>query len=187
MRRSRFRQAISAGYRLGPAPGQRPCVGAVAVLLTPAEPSGRIGGSWPGFSSRNTAIRIAKVSHSAQSDRLRPAKNDFCQIGDAMPEEHRSFIEGECLRVARSQPGCGHLRAIAIARTDAPNRKPNWEVLGFDPELSPSMRSQAIEAIEIVRGQYVLTPYVKPERGKAFYREAMRVELKAAPVRGDES
>jgi hypothetical protein len=59
-------------------------------------------------------------------------------------------------------------------------------VLGFDPELSPSMRSQAIEAIEIVRGQYVLTPYVKPGCGKASY-EAMRVELEAAPVRGDES
>jgi hypothetical protein len=70
---------------------------------------------------------------------------------------------------------------------EAPNRKPNWEVLGFDPELSPSMRSQAIEAIEIVRGQYVLAPYAKLGRGKPSYREAMRVELEAAPVRGDES
>jgi hypothetical protein len=70
---------------------------------------------------------------------------------------------------------------------EAPNRKPNWEVLGFDPELSPSMRSQAIEAIETVRGQYVLAPYVKLERGKATYRETMRVELEAARTRGDES
>ena len=31
-----------------------------------------------------------------------------------MPEETRSFIEGECLRVARLQPGCKHLKAIAI-------------------------------------------------------------------------
>jgi hypothetical protein len=102
-----------------------------------------------------------------RADRLRPAKNDFCQIGDAMPEEHRLFIEGECLRVARSQPGCGHLRAIAIARMDPPNGRPNWEVLGFHPELSPATRPRAIEAIETVRGQYVLAPYVKPARGKA--------------------
>jgi hypothetical protein len=39
-------------------------------------------------------------------------------------------------------------------------------VLGFDPELSPTMRSQAIEAIETVRGQYILAPYVKPARRK---------------------
>jgi hypothetical protein len=137
---------------------------------------------------RPTGARETRKDNQPEyrAGRLRLAGNDFCQMGDAMPEEHRSFIEGERLRVARSQPGCGHLRAIAIARTDAPNRKPNWEVLGFDPELSPSMRSQAIEAIEIVRGQYVLTPYVKPGCGKASY-EAMRVELEAAPVRGDES
>jgi hypothetical protein len=83
-----------------------------------------------------------------------------------MPDESRAFIEGECLRVARSQPGCGHLRAIAIARMDPPSRKPNWEVLSFDPELSPTIRTQVIEAIEIVRGHYVLAPYVKPTRGK---------------------
>jgi hypothetical protein len=84
-----------------------------------------------------------------------------------MMNESRAFIEGECLRVARSQPGCGHLRAIAIARMDPPDGRPNWEVLGFHPELLPPIRSQAIEAIEIVRGQYVLTPYIKPARGKA--------------------
>src|ERR1700733_13654630 len=102
-----------------------------------------------------------------RAGRLRLARNDFCQMGDAMPEEHWSFIERECLRVARSQPGYGHLRAIAIARTDAPNRKPNWEVLGFDPELSPSTRPRAIAAIETVRGQYVLAPYVKQAPAKA--------------------
>jgi hypothetical protein len=84
-----------------------------------------------------------------------------------MPEENRSFIEGECLRVARLQPGCEHLHAIAIARTEPPNGRPNWEVLGFDPELSPAMRAQAIEAIEIIRGQYVLAPFVKPSRRTA--------------------
>jgi hypothetical protein len=93
-----------------------------------------------------------------RAGRLRLARNDFCQIGDAMPEERRSFIEEECLRVARSQPGCGHLRAIAIARMYASNGGPNWEVLGFDPELSPPLRSQAIEAIEIVRVSTSLRP-----------------------------
>src|ERR1700733_893299 len=102
-----------------------------------------------------------------RAGRLRLAGNDFCQMGDAMPEEHRSFIEGECLRVARSQPGCGHLRAIAIARMDPPKGSPNWEVLGFDPGLSPATGPRAIEAIETVREQYVLAPHVKPARGKA--------------------
>jgi hypothetical protein len=78
--------------------------------------------------------------------------------------ESRSFIESECLRVARLVPGCEHLNAIAIARKEPPNGKPNWEVLGFDPELSPAMRTQAIEAIEIMRGQYILAPFVKPSR-----------------------
>jgi hypothetical protein len=83
-----------------------------------------------------------------------------------MPEETRSFIEGECLRVARLQPGCEHLKAIAIARIH--NGGSNWEVLGFNPELSSAVRTQAIEAIEIMRGQYVLAPFVSqsPKRQK---------------------
>jgi hypothetical protein len=83
-----------------------------------------------------------------------------------MLDESRSFIEAECLKVARSVPGCRHLKAIVIARANSPNKRPNWEVLGFDPELSPTMRSQAIEAIEIVRDQYILARYVKPSRRK---------------------
>ena len=79
-----------------------------------------------------------------------------------MPEETRSFIEGECLRVARLQPGCKHLKAIAIARTH--NGRTNWEVLGFNPELSSAVRAQAIEAIEIMRSQYVLAPFVNQLR-----------------------
>jgi hypothetical protein len=79
-----------------------------------------------------------------------------------MPEETRAFIEGECLRVARLHPGCEHLKAVAIARTH--NGNTNWEVLGFNPELSPATRTQAIEAIEIMRGQYVLAPFVNQSR-----------------------
>jgi hypothetical protein len=84
-----------------------------------------------------------------------------------MPDESRSFIEAECLKVARSHPGCEHLRAIVIARIDPIHGRPNWEVLGFDPELSPATRPRAIEAIDTVRGQYVLAPYVKQARGRA--------------------
>jgi hypothetical protein len=84
-----------------------------------------------------------------------------------MPEEHRSFIEGECLRVARLLPGCKQLKAILIARMQPPNGGPNWEVLGFHPELSHTIRTQAIEAIEIVRDQFVLAPFVKTARRKA--------------------
>jgi hypothetical protein len=81
-----------------------------------------------------------------------------------MPEETRAFIEGECLKVARLQPGCEHLKAIAIARIH--NGAANWEVLGFNPELSSPARTQAIEAIEIMRGQYVLAPFVNQSRKK---------------------
>jgi hypothetical protein len=78
-----------------------------------------------------------------------------------MLDESRAFIEGECLRVARSQPGCEHLKAIVIARMFPANGRQNWEVLGFNPELPPTPRAQAIGAIEIVRHQFVLAPYVK--------------------------
>jgi hypothetical protein len=86
-----------------------------------------------------------------------------------MPDESRVFIEGECLRVARLQPGCEQLKAILIARTRAPNERSNWKVLGFHPELPPTIRAQAIKAIEILRDQYVLAPapMVKPTRKKA--------------------
>ena len=100
--------------------------------------------------------------------RLQTFQAETCHFPDwdTMPDESRLFIEGECLRVARAQPGCGHLKAIAIARMYASNGGPNWEVLAFHPELSSPMRAQAVEAIEIVRDQYVLAPYVKPPRRK---------------------
>jgi hypothetical protein len=85
-----------------------------------------------------------------------------------MRDESRVFIEGECLRVARLQPGCEQLKALLIARTEASNERSNWKVLGFHPELPPAIRARAIEAIETVRDQYVLAPapLVKPTRKK---------------------
>ena len=89
----------------------------------------------------------------------------LCRIGKIMPEESRSFIEAECLRVARLQPGCKHLKAVAIARTG--NGSPNWEVLAFNPELPSVARKQAIEAIESLRAQYVLAPFAAAKKSWA--------------------
>ena len=82
--------------------------------------------------------------------------------GEIVPDESRAFIETECLRVARLERGCEHLRAVAIARIESSNGEPNWEVLGFDPELSSAVRTQAIEAIERIRSQYELARFIKP-------------------------
>ena len=86
-----------------------------------------------------------------------------------MPDQSRVFIEGECLRVARLQPGGEQLEAILIARAQPSTERSNWMVLGFYPELPPTIRAQAIEAIEILRDQYVLAPapLVKPARKEA--------------------
>ena len=81
-----------------------------------------------------------------------------------MPEESRSFIEAECMRVARLQRGCEHLIAVAVARMESPNGSPNWEVLAFEPEMPSAVRTRAIEAIESIRGQYVLAPFVNQPR-----------------------
>ena len=112
---------------------------------------------------RPTGARETRKDNQPEyrAGRLRLAGNDFCQMGDAMPEEHRSFIEGERLRVARSQPGCGHLRAIAIARTDAPNRKPNCCVM--------PRHGQSIDRTELItQGTY--SPFVGPSFGCDWMR-----------------
>jgi hypothetical protein len=84
-----------------------------------------------------------------------------------MAEKSREFIEGECLRVVRLQLDCGHLTAVAIARTEPLGSGLNWEVLGFNPELPSATRAEAIKAIDDIRAQYALAPYVaKPPRGK---------------------
>jgi hypothetical protein len=82
-----------------------------------------------------------------------------------MQEESRSFIEGECLRVAQLQAGCQHLKAVAIARVEPSTENPNWEVLAFNPELPTTARAGAIHAIEEVRAQCRLAPHVTPPSG----------------------
>jgi hypothetical protein len=84
-----------------------------------------------------------------------------------MAEKSREFIEGECLRVVRLQLDCRHLAAVAIARTEPLGSGLNWEVLGFNPELPSATRAEAIKAIDDIRAQYALAPYIaKPPRGK---------------------
>jgi hypothetical protein len=138
---------------------------AIAMAWSPCarnarqSPSRRYG---PQKSARRAPVKIARTTNQPEyrAGRLRLARNYFAR-GDAMPEEHRSFIERECLRVARSQPGCGHLRAIAIARTDAPNRKPNCCVM--------PRHGQSIDRTELItQGTY--SPFVGPSFGCDWMR-----------------
>jgi hypothetical protein len=76
-----------------------------------------------------------------------------------MPEKSRGFIEAECLKVARLQVGCKGLRAVRIGRTKPSGSGPNWEVLGFKPELPPIANDEAMKAIDVLRGTHAL-----PER-----------------------
>jgi hypothetical protein len=75
---------------------------------------------------------------------------------EKMPEKNRKFIEAECLKVARMQQGCSDLRAIRIGRTSPRGSGPNWEVLGFSPELPPLAESYALKAIDRLRQRYAL-------------------------------
>jgi hypothetical protein len=75
-----------------------------------------------------------------------------------MPEKSREFIEAQCLKLARGQPGCDHLRGVRIGRTKPRGSAPNWEVFGFDPDLPlpEGGRSNALKAIDVLRGRYAL-------------------------------
>jgi hypothetical protein len=77
---------------------------------------------------------------------------------EKMPEKSRAFIEAECLRVTRLQLGCHHVRGVRIGRTKPIGSGPNWEVLGFDPDLMPAAMQFAMDAIDVVRGRYALEP-----------------------------
>ncbi len=74
-----------------------------------------------------------------------------------MTLKSRDFIEGECLRVARQQLGCEHLKGVKIGRTKPIASAPNWEVLAFVPELPPIARDEAMTAIDVLlRAKYAL-------------------------------
>lgn len=75
---------------------------------------------------------------------------------ESMPEKDAAFIEAECLKVARRCLGCGDLKKVRIGRTRPRGSGPNWEVLGFTPELPDLAMDEALRAIEPLRQMYAL-------------------------------
>jgi hypothetical protein len=75
---------------------------------------------------------------------------------ETMPEKSRDFIEAECLKVARRQLGYHDLQKVFIARTKPSGSGPNWEVLGFTPELPPRAHDAAMTVIAALRQKYAL-------------------------------
>ena len=75
---------------------------------------------------------------------------------EKMPEKSREFIEAECLKVARQEQGCSDLQRVRIGRLKPSGSAPNWEVLGFSPDLPEIAKSYAMRTIAGVRQQYAL-------------------------------
>ena len=75
---------------------------------------------------------------------------------ELMPEKNSDFLEEECLKVARRQLGCGHLKAVRIGPLKPSGSGPNWEVLGFTPDSHPGAERAAMKAIDVLRGTYAL-------------------------------
>jgi len=74
------------------------------------------------------------------------------------PEKTAMFIEGECLKVAGRAQGCSELTAVRVGPLKPEGSGPNWEVLGFTPDLPPLAASSAHEAIAPLRQRYALAP-----------------------------
>jgi len=75
---------------------------------------------------------------------------------EKMPEKSREFIEAECLKVARLEQGCSDLVRVRIGRTKPRGSGPNWEVLGFSPDLPELAQIYALKAIDRPRQKYAL-------------------------------
>ena len=73
---------------------------------------------------------------------------------ELMPEKSSDFLEDACLEVARRQPGCSELKAVRIGPLKPRGSGPNWEVLGFTPDLPPIAKQEAMQAIDKLRGIY---------------------------------
>jgi hypothetical protein len=108
------------------------------------------------------------------SDALILMKRAF--MPERMPEKSMEFIEAayqeqserrapECLKAARRAPGCSDLRSVRIGRIKPCGSGPNWEVLGFTPDLPEIAHNQALEAIAYLRQKYAL-PEKKERRAK---------------------
>jgi hypothetical protein len=146
---------------------------------SPAEPTG-FGRN--GYTTKPMSGLPSLSVFSRRCVRIIRASRDFSlfQMGKIMPQESRSFIEAECLRVARLQPACEHLKAVAIARLAQPNVSPNWEVLAFWPELPSAVRAKAIEATENMRRQYVLAPFINSRKGREQQKLCLEPGQRAA-------
>jgi hypothetical protein len=77
---------------------------------------------------------------------------------EKMPEKSKDFIEAECLKAARLQIGRRHLERVFIGRTKPAGSGPNWEVLGFTPQLPPVAHNGAVMAIAPLKQKYALEP-----------------------------
>jgi hypothetical protein len=73
-----------------------------------------------------------------------------------MPERSQQFIEAECLKMTRRQLGCSDVRDVRIGRTKPGGSGPNWEVLGFTPDLPEVAKHEALDAIAALRQMYAL-------------------------------
>ena len=93
---------------------------------------------------------------AASEDRSNYETNMTIDDEQKMPEKSPEFIEAECLRVARLQPGCRELKTVRIGRTRPQGTGPNWEVLGFTPDLPPIAKDFAVKAIHTLRQVYAL-------------------------------
>ena len=71
-------------------------------------------------------------------------------------ERSSEFIELACLRLAHMQYGCGDLLAVRIGSREAVEGEPNWQVLGFTPQLRSSVADGALRAIDVLRKVYAL-------------------------------
>ena len=75
---------------------------------------------------------------------------------EKMPEESREFIESECLNAALGALGCSNLIGVRVGSLRPRGSAPNWEVLGFSPQLPPIAYDEALKAIAPLRQKYAL-------------------------------
>ena len=75
---------------------------------------------------------------------------------ELMPERSQEFIEAECLKFARHGLGCRDLESVRIGRIRPSGSGPNWEVLGFKPELDTKATAEAMGKIAPLRQKFAL-------------------------------
>ena len=58
--------------------------------------------------------------------------------------------------MTRRQLGCSDVRVVRIGRTKPSGSGPNWEVLGFTPDLPDIAKREVLDAIAALRQMYAL-------------------------------